>query len=172
MRGAVHIATSLDGFIARSDGSIDWLDTVEDGNEDYGFYAFLDSVDALLMGRNTYDVVLGFGAWPYGDKPVFVATHRSLEPNRDTVEPIAGTPAEIAATFDDRGIERVYVDGGETIRAFLDAGLIERMSITTIPVLIGNGIPLFTGVSRDISLRLVDSLAYTNGLVQSTYDVI
>ena len=169
----MYIATSLDGYIARSDGSLDWLGVTEE-NEDYGFGAFMESVDALVMGRNTYDAVMAIGEWPYGDTLVIVLTHRLLEIPADRTGIVEATdlgPLKLAEELERRGIEHVYVDGGTTIRSFLEAGLVQRMTITTIPVLIGAGIPLFGSQEGDIRLRLVDSIAYTNGLVQSTYDV-
>ena len=173
MRASVYIATSLDGYIARSDGSLDWLGVAEE-NEDYGFAAFMQSVDALVMGRNTYDAVMAMGEWPYGDTLVIALTHRPLDIPADLTGVVEATelgPLELAEELDRRGIEHVYVDGGTTIRSFLEAGLVQRLTITTIPVLIGAGIPLFGPQEGDIRLRLVDSIAYTNGLVQSTYDV-
>ena len=174
MKVSVFIATSLDGFIARRDGSLDWLD-VPEHNEDYGYAAFMDTVDAIVMGRNTYDVVLGLGPWPYGNTPVIVPTRRPLEaPNgfADSVEATALTPSELVAELQARGVEHIYVDGGRTIQSFLAEGLIDRLTITTIPALIGDGIRLFGPTEKDIQLRHVDTIAYTNGLVQSTYDVI
>lgn len=174
MKASVFVAQSLDGYLARGDGSVDWLG-VPDENEDYGFAAFMGSIDALVMGRNTYDTVVAMGEWPYGEKPVIVLSHRPVPiPSGLTalVEASDMAPAELAGELDRRGIEHVYVDGGKTIQSFLDAGLIGRMTITTIPVLIGDGIPVFGATDGDIRLRLVDSIAYTNGLVQSTYDVV
>jgi len=173
VRASVFIATSLDGYIARTDGSLDWLG-VPDQNEDYGFAAFMDLVDALVMGRNTYDAVVAMGEWPYGVKPVIVLTHRPLEIPAGfggAVEASDLAPLDLAEALDRRGIKHVYVDGGHTIRSFLEADLVGRMTITTIPVLIGGGIPLFGAQEGDVRLRFVDSIAYTNGLVQSTYDV-
>lgn len=173
MRASVYIATSLDGYIARSDGSLDWLGVAEE-NEDYGFAAFMESVDALVMGRNTYDAVMAMGEWPYGYTLVIVLTHRPLDIPADLTGVVEATelgPLELAEELDRRGIEHVYIDGGTTIRSFLEADLVQRLTITTIPVLIGAGIPLFGPQEGDIRLRLVDSIAYTNGLVQSTYDV-
>lgn len=171
MRGLVFVGQSLDGYIARSDGSLDFLD-VPGANEDHGFAAFLESVDALVMGRDTYDFVEAYGSWPFGDKPVFVLSHRPVEDPPDTVEALDLTPLEIAAELDRRGIERVYVDGGRTIQSFLDAGLVERLIITTVPVLIGSGISLFGDLAADITLRLVDVTAFGGGLTQATYDVV
>jgi dihydrofolate reductase len=173
VKGSVFIAVSLDGFIARPDGSVDWLKMPQD-NEDYGFASFMDSIDALVMGRNTFDFVIATGEWLYGDKPVIVLTHRLLQiPTElaEAVETSALVPLELAAELDRRGMGHVYVDGGVTIQSFLDAGLVDRMIITTIPILIGTGIPLFGPTAADIPLRHVNTVTYTNGLVQTTYDV-
>jgi dihydrofolate reductase len=167
------VAVSLDGFIARPDGSVDWLDVPQD-NEDYGFAAFMESVDALVMGRNTFDFVMATREWLYGDKPVIVLSHRPLQVPAElagVVETSALVPLELAAELDRRGLGHVYVDGGATIQSFLDAGLVDRMIITTIPILIGTGIPLFGPAAADIALRHVNTVTYTNGLVQTTYDV-
>jgi dihydrofolate reductase len=174
VKASVFIATSLDGFIARPDGSFDWLD-VPGANEEHGFTAFMASIDALVMGRNTFDVVAAMGEWPYGDTPVIVLTHRPLDLPADLpgrIEASSLAPLELAGELDRRGLNRVYVDGGHTIRSFLDAGLVDRMTITTIPVLIGEGIPLFGPVHGDIHLRHVTTTIHGGGLVQSVYDVV
>lgn len=176
MKASVYIATSLDGFIARPDGSIDWLNTgeSEEPGEDYGYQKFFDSVDCLVMGRNTYELVRGFDAWPYGEKWVVVLSSRSLQIPKTiagTVESMSGTPEEVTHHLAQRGATHLYVDGGKTIQGFLAAGLIEELTITTIPILIGNGIPLFGPLPHDIPLRHVETRAFANGLVQSTYEV-
>lgn len=174
LRATVFLALSLDGFIARPDGDVGWL-SVEgaDPDEDYGYRAFMDSVDALVMGRGTYDTVRTFGAWPYGEKPVVVLTSRSVVlPDDAPVEAMAGPPAEIAERLAARGVRHVYVDGGATVRAFLGAGLIDRLILTRIPILIGAGIPLFGPLDTDIRLRHAETRAYPGGLVQSAYDVL
>lgn len=176
VRASVFIGVSLDGFIAREDGSIDWLNAhADEPGGDYGYRAFFDSVDALVMGRNTYEVARTFGEWPYGAKPVFVLTSRPLDipaELADRVGTLSGPPGEIARQLAERGFGHVYVDGGRTIQDFLAAGLIQRMTITRLPVLIGTGIPLFGAVPHDVALRHVDTRAYANGLVQSTYEVV
>lgn len=171
MKGIVFVGQSLDGYIARSDGTLDFLD-VPGANEDHGFAALLESVDALVMGRDTYDFVEAHGWWPYGDKPVFVLSHRSVEDAPDSVEVLDLAPLEVAAELDRRGLERVYVDGGLTIQSFLDAGLIERLVITTVPVLIGSGISLFGDLANDVKLGLVAFDTFGGGLTQATYDVL
>lgn len=176
MRATVFIGTSLDGFIAREDGDVDWLtsgDGMSDG-EDYGYREFFDSVDVLVMGRNTYELVRTFGTWPYGSKPVVVLTHRPLEVPESiaaTVETMSGSPHEVVERLVARGAGHLYIDGGRTIQAFLEAGLIQRLVISRVPVLIGRGIPLFGPVPHDIRLRHLATRTYPSGLVQSEYDI-
>jgi dihydrofolate reductase len=168
VKASVFIATSLDGFIARTNGDIDWLPT---DAEEHGYEAFIASVDALIIGRKTYQTVLAFDTWPYGEKPVFVLSTRALAlaPPGAVVEHMSGAPAEILSQLDARGVRHVYVDGGITIQRFLQAGLIQRLVITRIPVLIGSGIPLFGPLQGDIALRHVATRQYASGLVQSEY---
>lgn len=176
--GFVFIAASLDGFIARADGDITWLtehDGAHDdsGGEAYGFRTFMDSVDALVMGRSTFDKVLSMGGeWPYGAKRVIVLSSRPLDADRPGVERMSGPPREIAEQLADRGAHRLYVDGGRTIQSFLREGLIERMTITQVPILLGSGVPLFGPLARDVRLRLEATRAFPNGFVQSTYAVV
>lgn len=169
MKASVFIATSLDGFIARANGDIDWLPA--GGGEEHGYQAFITSVDALVIGRKTYDTVLGFDTWPYGDKPVFVLSTGALAPAPPgaVVEHMSGAPAEIVSRLVERGVRQIYVDGGITIQRFLRAGLIQRLIITRVPVLIGTGIPLFSAVPGDIVLKHVTTRQYASGLVQSEY---
>jgi len=171
MKATVFIATSLDGFIARSNGDLDWLPA--GGGEEHGYDAFMATVDALVIGRKTFETVLSFDTWPYGDKPVFVLSTRPLAPAPPgaMVEHLSGEPADIVAALAARGIRHVYVDGGVTIQRFLQAGLIERLIITRVPVLIGAGIPLFGVTRRDIALTHLATRQYASGLVQSEYEV-
>ena len=172
MKTSVFVGTSLDGFIARSGGEFDFLP--HGGGEDHGYSAFFATVDALVMGRNTYDTVLTFGEWPYGSKPVIVLSHRPIQRPADAkavVEQMAGKPAEIVAALAARGLRHVYVDGGVTIQQFLRDGLIQRLVVTRVPVLIGSGIPLFGALPRDVTLQHVATRTYPSGLVQSEYTV-
>lgn len=171
MKASVFIGTSVDGFIARSDGGLDWLPP--GGGEPHGYDEFMATVDALVIGRNTYETVLGFETWPYGEKPVFVLSTRSLaQPPPDAVvEHMSGAEAEIVSRLAARGIRHIYVDGGITIQRFLRAGLIQRLIITRVPVLIGAGIPLFGETQSDIILKHVVTRQYASGLVQSEYEV-
>lgn len=172
MRVSVFIATSVDGFIARKDGSIDWLGNPEEGGEDYGYKEFFASVDTLVMGRNTYETVLGFGNWPYGDKRVVVSTRRPLA-FQPQVPPFVSAspddPATLVRRLEAEGASHLYVDGGLTIQRFLAAGLIDDLAITRIPLLLGEGIPLFGPTGGDVPLLHVRTQAYPNGFVQSIY---
>jgi dihydrofolate reductase len=169
LKASIFIGTSLDGFIARPDGALDFLP--EGGGEEHGYEAFIASVDALVIGRKTYETVLGFDAWAYGEKPVLVLSSRALAPapKGAIVERMSGEPSDIVAVLESRGIRHVYVDGGITIQRFLAAGLIDRIIITRVPVLIGEGIPLFGALPRDIPLHHVATRQYQSGLVQSEY---
>jgi dihydrofolate reductase len=169
MRASVFVGTSVDGFIARPDGGLDWLPA--GGGEEHGYEAFIATVDALIIGRHTYETVLGFGGWFYGEKPVFVLSSRPIRepPPGAIVERMAGAPEQIVAQLAERGFEHLYVDGGITIQGFLRAGLITRMVITRVPVLIGEGIPLFGPSGRDIQLTHVATRSLSGGLVQSEY---
>ena len=171
MKASVFIATSLDGFIARSNGDIDWLP--RGGGPEHGYDAFIATVDALVIGRKTYETVLGFDTWFYGEKPVFVLSTRPLAPAPPgaVVEHMSGDPAAIVSQLAARGVQHVYVDGGITILRFLQAGLIQRLIINYIPVLIGTGIPLFAPLPHDIVLQHVETRQYAGGLVQSEYVV-
>lgn len=170
--GKVFIATSVDGFIARSDGSIDWLPAGESG-EDYGYGAFMASVDGIVMGRGTYESVLGFEPWPF-DKPVVVLS-RTLS-DQDVPHPLrhrlrisAAEPLALVAQLRAQGWEHAYIDGGAVIRSFLHAGLIDELTLTRVPVLIGSGRPLFGELEADVRLSVVASTLYADGLVSTRY---
>jgi len=171
MKASVFIATSLDGFIARLDGAIDWL---PDAPEPHGYEEFMASVDALVIGRGTYEVVLSFGGWFYGTKPVIVLSSTMSElkvPDGAVCELMAGDPQEIVTRLAERGMNHLYIDGGVTIQRFLRAGLIDRMIITRIPVLLGSGLPLFGPLAHDVRLEHVATRAYPSGIVQSEYTI-
>ena len=171
MKASVFIGTSVDGFIARTNGHLDFLPP--GGGEPHGYVEFMDTVDALVIGRKTFETVLAFDTWPYGEKPVFVLSTRKLPPAPvgAIVEHMSGDPAEIVSRLDARGIQHVYVDGGVTIQRFLRAGLIQRLIITRVPVLIGDGIPLFGNLPHDVRLHHIATRHFPSGLVQSEYQV-
>jgi len=172
MKLSVFCGVSVDGYLARPDHALDFLDA--GGQEPHGFEEFYSSVDVVVIGRKTFEVVLTFGTWPYGNKQVIVLSSRPLDFSAvkdGVVEQMSGEPAEIVRQLESRGFKHVYVDGGITIQRFLAAGCIDRLVITRVPVLIGAGIPLFGPVARDINLRHVTTRSYKGGLVQSEYEI-
>lgn len=176
LKQSVFIATSMDGFIARRDGDIGWLtehDNSESSGEDYGYSEFIDSVDAIVMGRNSFEKVLSFDTWPY-TKKVVVLTHRPLEISNglsDNVKKLSGAPKKIVNQLAAQDLNHLYIDGGKTIQNFIRAGLIQEMIITRIPVLIGDGIPLFGALKKDIKLQHVATRTFDDGLVQGRYKI-
>ena len=178
MIASVFVGTSLDGFIARLNGSFDFLPA--GGGEAHGYDEFIAGVDAIVMGRNTFETVLTLGAWPYGDKRVVVLSSRPLSSSLadlsaasgGVVEQMAGPPAQIVSQLAASGARHLYIDGGITIQQFLRAGLIQRLTITRVPVLIGEGIPLFGTLAHDVRLRHITTRHYPSGLVSSEYHVV
>ncbi|MFW6068800.1 MAG: dihydrofolate reductase family protein [Chloroflexota bacterium] len=175
---SVYIAASVDGFIAGPDGEIDWLHRPEyDAPEagDYGYEAFISTVDALVMGRHSYEKVRTFEEWPYGEMTVVVLSSQMVEiPPALEGKVIAeqGAPQEIVARLEEKGVSHLYIDGGVTIQRFLRAGLIDQMIVTRIPVLLGRGIPLFGSVGTEIPLKHVRTESFENGFVQSHYEIV
>jgi dihydrofolate reductase len=170
MQLSVFCGVSVDGFLARTNHALDFLDA--GGDEPHGFEEFFDSVDVLVIGRKTFEVVLSFDKRPYGNKPVVVLSSRPLDFSAiksGVAEQMKGKPAAIAARLKARGFKHAYIDGGITIQRFLSAGLIDRLVITRVPVLIGEGIPLFGSLPRDLILNHVGTRTYGGGLVQSEY---
>jgi dihydrofolate reductase len=173
----VFIATSLDVFIARPDGSIDWLERANPlapPGDQFGYDTFISSVVALVMGRKSFETVNLMSPWPYGDKPVYVLsrTLSSLPPgSAPSLRLVQGDPATVVAAAAANGHRSLYVDGGVTIQAFLAAGLIRELVITVVPVLIGAGRPLFGALSGDLRLQLLRSHSYRFGFVQNHYVV-
>jgi dihydrofolate reductase len=170
-RVRVYIATSLDGFIAGEHDDLSWLPQPDPEHaDDHGYAAFMASVGALLMGRRTYEVVRGFGAWPY-ERPVLVASTRPLaQPMPTGARAVRGDiHAMIEEALEAAAGRDVYLDGGTLIRAALDAGLIDELIVTIVPAILGRGIPLFAGAAQRHNLQLQSSTAYRSGLVQLRY---
>lgn len=173
MANYVFIAASIDGYIARGDGSIDWLTGHEDptGGE-YGYGAFIESIDAIVMGRRTYETVANLDPWPY-PRPVFVLSS-TLAPGdvrRPGVRVVSMEPPALVAMLKREGYANLYVDGGATIQGFLRHGLIDELIITRVPVLLGGGVPLFGPLERDVPLSHMETIVYPDGLVKSRYRV-
>lgn len=173
----VFIGISLDGFIARLDGAIDWLNEANQlvpSGEDCGYAAFMVAADALLMGRKTFEKAMSFDEWPYGDKPVYVFSNMLKELPASapaSAALVGGSTTEVAARLTGKGHRRIYLDGGKTIQSFLRDGLVSKITITTVPVLIGSGLPLFGPLKQDLKLKHLCTYAYPFGFVQSKYAV-
>ena len=173
MSNLVYIAASIDGYIADRNNKLDWLQMVPNpDNSDFGYAAFLDGIDAIVMGRNTYEMVVSFGGdWPYS-KPVFVLSHSlKLFPEKlqGKVNLIKGTPGEITNTLNNQGFENLYIDGGYTIQSFLEANLIDELIITRIPVLLGGGIPLFGKLSEHRKFKHISTEVLLGEMVVSRF---
>lgn len=167
----VYIATSLDGYIARPDGSIDWLIPFGEGDGDLGYAEFMSDKDAIVMGRGTFETVIGFDTWPY-TIPVIVMS-RTLGPPpasvSDKVEVTDLSPSDLLTSLAERGLNKVYVDGGQIVQAFLKEGLIDDIVLTRVPVLIGQGRSLFGALENDMQLRHVSTQTLRDGMIQSVY---
>ena len=180
MKASVYIATTVDGFIARTNGGLDWLpgsDGVVDtelGDEDFGFSEFMNSIDVLVMGRNTYELVISSGQWPYGNTKVIVLSSTLNELSKIVPETVllrSSTPVELFHELKASDAHHLYIDGGKTIQGFLRANLISEITMTRVPVLIGEGIPLFSDIPEDLKLTHIKTISFKNGFVQSKYKV-
>ncbi|WP_315921170.1 dihydrofolate reductase family protein [Mesorhizobium sp. SP-1A] len=171
----VFIAASLDGYIACKDGNIDWLSLPGGETEDHGYNDFFSTIDGIIMGRGTYDVVSTFGDWPF-EKPTIVLTsslkNEDLPANqKGKVRFLIANPAEALKVVGDDGWKRAYIDGGKVIQSFLQVGLIEDMIISRIPILLGEGLPLFGFLDSSIPLKHLNTRSFASGLVQSKYAI-
>ncbi len=169
---SVFVGMSVDGFLARKNGTFDFLD--EGGSEPHGYDEFIKTVDAHVIGRNTYEVVLGFDGWAYGKKRVVVLSSKPLDLSvvqEGNVEQMSGEPKDIVARLAETGAKHLYVDGGITVQRFLRAGLIDRLTISRVPMLIGEGIPLFGSLAADVRLNHIATTSYKGGLVKSEYAI-
>lgn len=173
--GHVFIATSLDGFIARKDGDIDWLTGLDTSAEDHGYEAFIATVDGMVMGRGSFEKVRSFPEWPY-EIPVIVMS-RTLN-RRDIPDRLLGRvslsrldPPTLMNKLENDGWKRAYIDGGRIIRSFLRAGLVKDMILTHVPILLGQGRPLFGQLDRDMDLVHLETRVFPSGLVKSHYRV-
>ena len=168
---SVFCGVSVDGFLARLDHTVDFLNTP--GQGPHGYDEFYSSVDVVVIGRNTYNFVVSYGQWLYGKKPVVVLSSRPIDFSwikNGVVDQMAGEPAAIVAQLEARGFRHAYIDGGVTIQRFLAAGLLDRMIVSRVPVLIGTGMPLFGPVPHDVPLHHVASRTYSGGIVQDEYE--
>ena len=174
MKTSVFVGMSVDGFIARTNGDFDFL-TANGGGEPHGYNEFIATVDVIVIGRNTFEKVLTLGPWFYGKKRVVVLSSRPIDLSvvKDgNVEQMSGSPAEIVAKLEKSGAKHAYIDGGVTVQRFLRAGLIQHITLNRVPVLIGEGIPLFGSLPSDVRLQHIATQTYRGGLVKSEYEVL
>lgn len=174
---SVYIGVSVDGFIATKEGSVDWLMEQEEArpDEDLGFESFLASCDCMIMGRKTLDQVVSFGEWVYEGKRVIVLSNtlkKAPDLVQDKIKIYNGELEHLLDQLEDEGINRVYVDGGTTIQSFLNMSRITDLTITRVPLLLGEGIPLFANIEQRIPLKHVSTETFSNGFVQSVYKTI
>jgi len=174
---SVFIATSLDGYIARYNGKLDWLEINSDKSksEDLGYDNFIGVIDCVVMGRNTFEKVVSFDTWPYHNKRVIVLSRRWKQiPDQfmDVAELYSGKPEQLTVELQNQGVRRVYVDGGITIQSFLQKDLLTEITITTVPIILGKGLPLFGLTYGDLNLELLESKSFESGFVQSRYRFI
>ncbi|MGG7567299.1 dihydrofolate reductase family protein [Rhodovulum sp. DZ06] len=168
--GHVYLAVSMDGYIARKDGGLDWLDQPGAAGEDHGFDAFIAAMDGIVMGRKTYETVLSFGAWPYPIPVIVLSRGTGAMPVPEGAKVYrAAAPDKAWAQAAARGWRNVYVDGGETARAFMEKGRVSRLTLTRVPVLLGEGAPLFAPMAKAPRLSHLETRSFPSGLVQSTY---
>jgi dihydrofolate reductase len=165
---SVFIATSLDGFIAGENGELDWLDSMTIAGEDYGYAQFIANIEVLVMGRNTYEKVLGFGDWPYAGLRVIVLSN-SLTQVINGAELFADSPEQLMAKLRTENINHVYLDGGNTISQFVNANMVDEMIISLIPIILGSGKRLFNNIEQRHQLHLLKQQTFPSGLVQLHY---
>lgn len=174
---SVYIATSVDGFIAKPDGDIEWLHNPEYAGVQFNgldYDDFIATVDTIVMGRNSYEKVLTFGFWPYESVPVVVLTHRDLDVPKELegkVRVESLTPKQLVSVLEKEGKKHLYIDGGATIQGFIKAGLVQEITITRIPILLGAGKSLFGELGMEVHLHLIDTADSDNGFVQERYEV-
>jgi dihydrofolate reductase len=166
----LYIACSFDGYIARGDGNIEWLSRVESEIQDYGYQKFYRSVDALIMGRKTYQQILGFGKWPYSGKPCYVMSRNPIQSPSPEGVMSSENPEDLISTFSEKGPKRVWLVGGaETLKTFLNQELVHEVIVSYIPLLLGDGIPLFQPGIPERKLSLLSTETFPNGLLQVHY---
>ncbi len=167
---SIYIATSIDGYIARKDGNIDWLDRVSGFDEDYGFQKLLNSIDAVILGRNTYEVAASVLDWPYKGKRIVVLS-KSLKTVREEAELFQGDLTQLISQLHSDGIQHIWIDGGVTISQFLELKMVDCITLSVIPLILGSGITLFREIGQEFICHLISSQSYPSGLVQLKYQI-
>lgn len=172
MANLVFIAMSIDGYIATKDGDISWLESISNPDKsDFGYARFMERIDAIVMGRQTFEKVMSFDVWPYTKKVFVLSSTLNAVPQKllGKVEIINKRPIELVKHLSDLGMSDLYIDGGKTIQSFLKLELIDEMIISTIPIVLGEGIPLFAKQDHAIQFKHIETTAFNGGLVQTCY---
>ncbi len=167
---SIYIAASIDGYIARKDGNLDWLNLACDAGEDYGFQQLLSSIDGVILGRNTYEVAASVVDWPYLGKRIVVLSN-SLKNVREEAELFSGDVVRLVSRLHSDGIKHIWIDGGVTISQFLDLEMVDSMTVSVIPIILGSGIRLFNPIAKEQGCRLISSASYPSGVVQLRYEI-
>ena len=172
MKTTIYVGTSLDGFIARKNGDIDWLVKYQNKEVHESYNEFINRIDAMVIGRGTYEKVLSFPEWPYEKKVFVLSTSLKQIPGtlNEKATLIAMKPAVLLNYLSDKGFSNIYVDGGKVIQSFLKEDLIDELIITRVPELIGTGIPLFGYLDNDLRFEHIKTNIYSDGLVKSQYE--
>ncbi len=172
MKTIVYIGTSLDGFIARKDGDIDWLTQFANDEAIHAYEQFMSRIDAIVIGKGTFEKVLTFPSWPYEKKVFVLSTSIKQVPDivREKVTILSMKPRELLSKLSSKGFSSIYVDGGKVIQRFLKEDLIDELIISKTPMLIGSGIPLFGYLDTDLQFKHMRTEVSTNGLVRSYYE--
>jgi len=172
MKTTVYVGTSLDGFIAREDGDIDWLVKFQNKEVHDSYGEFINTIDAIVIGRGTYEKVLSFPEWPYNKKVFVLSTTLKQIPGilKGKVNPLSMKPKELLSYLSDKGFSNIYIDGGKVIQSFLKEDLIDELIVTKVPELIGTGIPLFGDLDHDLQFKHIRTEIYSHGLVKSYYE--
>ena len=172
MKNIVYIATSIDGYIATPEGGLDWLENLPNpGNNDFGFNDFMNTIDAIVMGRNTFEKVLLFGSWPYNKKVFVLSNTLKVIPEKlsEKAEIVSGDIPDIVSKLNKNGFSNLYIDGGKTIQSFLKFDLIDEMIISNVSLLLGKGIPLFAFLNEPIDFIVKKTNKVNENLVQTHY---
>lgn len=172
MKVTYYVASSLDGYIAKKDGDVSWLEELDISMEDAGYDEFFSTVDALVMGRKTYEMIVSFGQWPYGDKPVWVCSSNSITPIEGSNLQAGNTPEEAYKTANEMNIKHLWLVGGGSLAAsFLEKNLLTNISLSLMPIILGSGIKLFGNQPSPIKIKKENYNQHESGMVQLDYTI-
>lgn len=172
MKVTYYVASSLDGYIAREDGDVSWLETLDISMEDTGYNEFYSTVDALVMGRKTYEMIVSFGAWPYGDKPVWICSSNSITAIEGCNLKVGRKPKEVYSAAKEMNIKHLWlVGGGSLASSFLETNVLTNISLSLMPILLGSGIKLFGEVPSPVNINKVSEKIHASGMLQLEYSI-